>query len=405
MRDERQRVIDNIPNVLTILGLDGRWRGVFRYNEMQRRVYVHREIPSEEGGAGCKPRPLQDRDVSRAKAWFQRYGGMWTVGDGPVREGIEQYADRNSYHPIREELETFRWDGQARIESWLVDFCGAADSPYVRAIGRMFLVALVRRVMEPGCKMDYMLILEGEQGIGKSTVPLILAGEDYFGEAQFDNLTSVDTSIFIRNKWVVEFGELHMLRKSEVNELKMWLAKRVEDYRPKYGRENVVEPRQCVFIGTSNNSEYLNDPTGGRRFWPVACQWIKRDELREVRGQLLAEAVQLWRDGVSHFPDAEMEREHFKPEQEARQSSHPWEEFIAPLLKTHNRLTNEVLYNKVGLGRAQVGKLQQEIIKGIMLRAGWTFVKKSGSWVWVNPIEIKLPPVPTEPESEGSGID
>lgn len=395
MRDERQRIIENAPNAKIILELDQRWAGVFRWNEVHRRVFLYREIPpgGDFGGEECKPRPLTDFDLMKAQSWFQREGGMWMVRDSVIHSAVYQHAKSNSFHPIKEYLGKLVWDGVPRLETWLIDYCGVADSPYSRAIGKMTLTGLVRRMMEPGCKMDYMLILEGAQGIGKSAVPRILAQDEYFGEAQFNDLASSDVSIFIRNKWIVEFGELHALRKAEINELKMWLAKQVEDYRPKYGRENIFEPRQCIFVGTSNNSEYLNDSSGGRRFWPVHCSTpIDTDGLKASRDQILAEAVDAWLRDEPNHPTREFELEHFAPQQEERQTGDIWSEILLPFLARHNKVTYENLFGQLRIDRKDWNNFNRGRIRDILVKAGWSFKRAKFGMIFTSPTPIELAP-------------
>lgn len=402
IRDEKSgRIIENIPNCKAVLASDPRWVKVFRYNEMHRRVFVHRTMPGELIGDEIVPRPVQDFDVEKCQAWLQSHGGMWMVSRDTVYAAVRQVAEFNSYHPIKEWLKGVEWDGQERLSTWLTHYCGAPDIPYTRMISRLFLIGMVRRMMHPGSKMDYMLVLEGLQGIGKSTAAQILAGEEYFGEAHFKELDSSDTSVFLKNKWVVEFGEMHALRKSEINELKLWLTKRVEDYRPKYGRENVVEPRQCVFIGTSNNTEYLNDPTGARRFWPVFCKFIKADELRADRDLLLAEALVAVNAGESNFPPPEFEREHFQVEQKARHATDPWQEFIEPLTRSHEKLSLDLICQKLRLDRSKLDKMAHARIKDVMVGLGWEYKHTKTARFWRKKIEDNgLGPVQTD-ESDG----
>ena len=382
-RDERSgRIIENIPNAKKILGLDPRWEGLFRWNEMHRRVFVHRETPGKLRGDEVRPRPLQDFDVAKCRSWLQEHGGMFMVSSETVYSAIREIAAFNSYHPIKDEIEKVEWDGVPRLDTMLVKLFGAPDIPYTRMISRLFMIGMIQRVWAPGSKMDYMLVLEGAQGRGKSTAAKILAGEEYFGEAHFKELDSSDTSIFLRNKWVVEFGEMHTLRKGEVNELKLWLTKQVEDYRPKYGRENVIEPRQCVFIGTSNNSEYLRDATGARRFWPVYCKEIKLDELAAQRGQLLAEALVAFRAGENSFPDRVFEAENFVEEQAKRSVADPWQDFIEPLTKTIEKITLELICQKLRLDKSKLDIMAHSRIKDVMTGLGWEYHRSSSARYW-----------------------
>ncbi len=383
LRDERSgRIIENIPNAKKIIGSDPRWDGVFRWNEMHRRIFVHLDMPGKLRGDVIKPRPLQDFDVARCQGWLQDHGGMWMVSKETTYAAIREIASFNSYHPVKEDVQSVVWDGTPRLDSMLHKFFGVADIPYSRMISRLFMIGMVRRVWEPGCKMDYMLVLEGSQGLGKSTAARILAGEEYFGEAHFKELDSSDTSTFLRNKWVVEFGEMHTLRKGEVNELKLWLSKQIEDYRPKYGRENIVEPRQCVFIGTSNNTEYLRDATGGRRFWPVFCNKIDLEGLAAARGQLLAEALVAVLAGESNFPPKDFEQENFVEEQAKRSVSDPWQDLIEPLTRSHEKLTLAIICQKLRLDYSRLDLMTNGRIKEILTKLGWEYHRTATGRFW-----------------------
>lgn len=410
LRDEKSgRIIENIPNTKKILGTDPRWEGVFRWNEMHRRVFVHRDIPGLMKGDEIRPRPMQDFDVARCRAWMQDHGGMWMVAGETVYSAIREIATFNTYHPIKEDLRKVEWDGVKRLDTMLVKFFGAPDIPYTRMVSRMFMIGMVRRVCEPGCKMDYMLVLEGAQGLGKSTAAKILAGEEYFGEAHFKELDSADTSIFLKNKWVVEFGEMHTLRKGEVNELKLWLSKQVEDYRPPYGRENVHEPRQCVFIGTSNNTEYLRDATGARRFWPVFCRAIDLEGLLAARSQLLAEALVAVEAGESNFPPKDAERDFFVEEQAKRNVTDPWQDFLEPMTRAHKQISLDLICQKLRLERSKLDLMSQGRIKDIMTGLGWEYHRTNSSRYWreIPKTKIELEKVlkAGEPPVEQKDID
>lgn len=205
---------------------------------------------------------------------------------------VPDAARRFAFHPVREYLAGLVWDGVQRLDGWLPAYGHAEDTPYVRAVGALVLVAAVRRVRHPGAKFDEMLVLESAQGTNKSSALRILAVRDeWFSD---DLPLNADTQRVIEalaGKWVVEAGELKGLKKGGTDHLKGFLSRTFDRARPAYGRLAVEVPRQCVIVGTTNDSRYLRDTTGNRRFWPVAVQGFDLDALRRDRDQLWAEAA------------------------------------------------------------------------------------------------------------------
>ncbi len=205
---------------------------------------------------------------------------------------VQDQALRNKRHPVREYLAGLEWDGTPRLDSWLTTYLGVENSEYARAVGRIVLVAAVRRVRKPGCKFDEMMVLEGKQGTSKSTALGVLAVcPDWFSD---DLPLNADAKRFIEStagRWIVEAGELKGMRKGDVEHLKSCLSRRIDRARMSYGRLPIEVPRQFVVIGTTNSERYLRDNTGNRRFWPVRTGTIDLERLQRDRDQLWAEAV------------------------------------------------------------------------------------------------------------------
>nr|WP_244978783.1 virulence-associated E family protein [Bradyrhizobium pachyrhizi] len=327
-------------------------------------------------------RPITDEDVTCVTEHLQR-AGLKRISRDIVREAVNQRAQENAFHPLRNWLSRLVWDGQKRINVWLTTRLGADLNPYTQAIGKMFLVSLIARVFEPGCKADHMIVLEGPQGAMKSTACAVLGGEYYS-----DNLPEVgegkDVSQHLRGKWLIEIGEMHAMNRAESAQLKAFITRQVERYRPSYGRYEVTEPRQCIFIGSTNKETYLRDETGGRRFWPVKVGKIDIDSLIEDREQLFAEAVHAYHEGEPWWPDRDFERQHIAPEQAARyEADEAWEAAIGEYLVTTSRTTiGDVAREALHSETQRVGTAEQRRIAAAMERLGWKRERADGKTDW-----------------------
>jgi len=207
---------------------------------------------------------------------------------------IEDCARQDSFHPIREYLDSLHWDGVSRLDNWLFKYGGAKDSPFVRAAGRIVLIAAVRRIRQPGTKFDEMLVLESNQGMSKSEALSILAIKpEWFSDDLPLNADSKRQIESIAGRWIVEADELKGMRKGDVEHLKSFLSRRVDRARLAYDRYVTEIPRQCIVIGTTNSERYLRDNTGNRRFWPVKVEIFDLLALKRDVGQLWAEAAYL----------------------------------------------------------------------------------------------------------------
>jgi predicted P-loop ATPase len=232
------------------------------------------------------------------------------------------------FDPVRDYLDSLKWDGKPRVDTWLTRYCRAKDVPLVRAFGRKFLLAGVRRVRRPGCKFDYILTLEGDQGIGKSTLYRTLAGEENFCDNEILGLDKREQQEAIQGVWIYELAELEGIRKSDVTHIKLFASKTHDKARPAWGRGVVNRPRRTIFGASTNESDYLRDATGNRRFWPVSVGRIDLAGVARDRDQLWAEAATLEATGEA----LEIGEEHWGAaaiEQSKRREYEPWEETIS----------------------------------------------------------------------------
>lgn len=242
-------------------------------------------------------KPVVDADAVAIQEWQYQQDESKRVRASieTIHAGIAHAAQANAYHPVRDYLNSLVWDGKERVSRLFPDYFGASDRPFERAASKCFLIGCVARVMEPGCKMDSMPVLEGKQGIGKSTALSILAGE-WFSDSlipqQEPNCYQV-----LGGVWIYEMSELAAMRGREVERIKAFMTSRVDRYRQSYGRTVEDVPRQTVFCGTTNASHYLADETGGRRYHPIRCDQVDLEALRRDRDQLWAEAAHLYREG------------------------------------------------------------------------------------------------------------
>lgn len=335
IRDDKGRLRSCLDNAALYLENHMDWDGVLAYNEFDAGVVLTQRPPAPiTAKAGTEPTDSFDTETAR---WFERKGLF--LKPELINRLVDAAARRRSFHPVRAYLNSLVWDGVPRLADWLVTYAGAEPSNYVSAVGSRWMIGAVARVMRPGCKHDCMLILEGEQGSGKSRLCRALASDEWFTD-QLESVGSKDASMQLRGRWIVEFGELDAFKRADWSAIKLFLSQQDERFRVPYGRRVEQFPRQCVFIGSTNKYTYLGDETGSRRFWPVRTNTIDVEAARRDRDQLWAEAVRYFHDGAEwHLEGAIVEDA--KAEAAARYDADVWQDAIERYLETHDHVTVE----------------------------------------------------------------
>ncbi|MTI56135.1 virulence-associated E family protein [Geosporobacter ferrireducens] len=295
-----------------ILLSHGPFKGVLAYDAFGNTEVIRKALPWRDRERKLDEyEPWLGADDRRLEHWF---GKIYEFKSSSIiKNAFTEVAHMNKFHPIIDYLEAQEWDGINRLDTLFTDYLGAENSAYVKEVTRKMFIAAVRRLYEPGCKFDYMLVLVGPQGCGKSTIIQMLA-KQWFS----DSLKTFDTKEageHLQSAWIFEFGELAGMTKTEVDEIKQFITKRSDKYRVAYDRVVTDFPRKCVFFGTTNNWNFLKDPTGNRRFWPLTVEPSKRKkniftDLTEYEiGQVWAETLLAYKAGESLILSPEVDKE------------------------------------------------------------------------------------------------
>jgi predicted P-loop ATPase len=389
--DDKGQILSNIANALEALRNAPELKGLVAYDQMMRQLMFTRGIAKSLIKESAHRRPVEDAEVTAVQEWLQR-NHLKRITKETVQQALELVGRENAFHPVKEYLNGLVWDGQPRLSRWMMTYLGCfeGETEYITNIGRWFILSIIARTFNPGCKCDYMVILEGEQGLKKSTACSIIGGK-WFA----DNLPEirggddVRVSQHLRGKLLIEIGELSSMRGAAAEALKTFLTRRDERYIAKYGRNEVHEPRQCVFIGTTNQHAYLHDETGARRFWPVKVgAVIDLDGLKRDRDQLFAEAMDAYRKDEPYWPTAEFEKKFIKQEQAARYVRDVWEDVISDYLGKHGivEITVEDLAKRaLSIELRQLYPPEVRRVTNALKRLGWAPARSKSKRWWQRP--------------------
>lgn len=375
MRSEKGSVLGVVANLMLIIGNDPVLSNMCGYDEFQNSHVLHHAPPTSMDGAppqpGPYPRPWTAADVSLVLSYLQR---AWTsqAKRTDTEEAMVAVSAQRRFHPIRDWLDALKWDGENRLNVWLSKVFGAVETEYTQDVGTCTLLAAVKRVRKPGCKFDHMPVLEGGQGIGKSTAVKALFGEKYFTDSLPSALESKDAALGLQGAWCVEFAEIEQLIRTEEQIAKAFLSRSTDRFRAPYGRQYISYPRQCIFIGTTNDTDYLRDVTGNRRYWPVKCHFVEIEWLQKNREQLWAEAAFREAAGEAYWLRDEIALEQAKEAQEQRQEEDVWDDKVrAFLLGRRETTTAEVLTDALMFSVDRQTKREQMRVAKIIKKQGW----------------------------------
>jgi predicted P-loop ATPase len=374
-RTGNDSVARNVQNLVTIFTHADEWVGVFGFNERMSRIVLLKPPPIDDDFPDFMKHSGDLRDPHAI--WI----ATWLARNCPIVPSVEMVfsaiqavAHGNSFDPVRDYLTGLAWDSVPRVDGWACNYLGSDDTPYVRAVAAKWMISAVARAFKPGCKSDCVIVLEGEQGVRKSTALETLAGKPYFTDrlTAHADLNSREVAELIQGPWFVEMGELDALSKTEATSTKTFFSATTDRYRAPYAKLPEDRPRRCVFAGTTNEDSYLRDPTGGRRFWPIACREIDLEGIVRDRDQLWAEAVARYRDGETWWLEDPAIVAAAREETDARYSADGWEPMIEKFIGGRQNVSLEdVLFQGIGIEKKKLTQADQNRVARALKRLGW----------------------------------
>lgn len=401
-----ERVLDAVAaNAITILRRDPRWAGVIAFDSFAQDIVTTRSPPwgEDEAAGEVKAGSWSDADTTRAQAWIRRAYGV-NISIEALTAAVVVVAEANAFNPLANWLDGLVWDGKPRIDRWLSEYMGAREDAYTGAVGRWFLVSAVARAYDAGCKVDTVPIFEGAQGAQKGTALKNLFSP-WYSDTPID-LTNKDRFLVVRGIWGYEVAEFDGYSRHDATILKAFISSAVDNYRSPYGKKSALVPRKVVFAATVNpGPDYLQDETGGRRYWPVRVgelRPIDAERLKLERELLWAEAREVYRCHVEHcktkpatsspgkwWPGTEEEKALCADEQEARQVRDAWDGPVAVWLSKKlpgvTVTVGDVLGELLGLEKSKWDQNAQKRAARSLRVAGWIRYQErvEGVRVWV----------------------
>ena len=362
-----------------------------KHGRHPKKTYRNARVAIQALGITCRYDEFHDRMLVGGEPINQWAGELSDAANAILRQmvvecfgfdpGKDNIADatnalclENRFDPVIDYLNSRKWDGTPRLETWLSTYLGAADTPLNREIGRLTLVAAVRRVRQPGCKFDQIPVLEGPEGTNKSTAIAILAGQENFSDQTILTERDKEQQELLRGVWIYEIADLAGMKRSEVEKVKAFATRSHDRAPPAYGRRRIDAPRRGILVGTTNDHEYLKSETGNRRFWPVRTGTIDIEALRRDRDQLWAEAAEIEKQGGSLVLPRELWAEAAAIQDERRQHD-PWDDILAnvngALYGDEEWIKAQELLGILGVTADRATSEIYKRLKRVMGRLGW----------------------------------
>lgn len=380
----------SFTNLVLFLQHHPYFKGIYRLNDFQKEIFVAK-CPPWESPDKFRVKRLDDHEITACAAQMEKF--EITSDINKVVRAMAHAAEKNKFHPARDYFDGLVWDGVNRLDGWLSKYLGAFDdnTDYLAFVGKKWLTAAVKRIYEPGCKFDHVLVIEGSQGRGKSTALEYMStfgGEPYFTDnVKIGDISRDNTIMMLQGSVIVELAELAGFNKKDDEEIKGWITLKVDRCRRPYDKVVSHFPRQFVLAATTNNYDYLKDPTGNRRYWPIKSGEMDLVGIVADRMQLWAEAVACYKDGLYIGPtDDEMELA--KIAQEKRLSVDSWEDdVIAAIDKIgdFNGFKLRRLLTEMGLGLRDRDYKAERRVSAILRANGY-----ENKTVWVDNKAEKL---------------
>jgi predicted P-loop ATPase len=357
-KSERNGVMDNafaMHNAILAVSYADQIGGGIVLDEFNNRETVVKPLPWDRAGA-FEVRPVNNDDITQTRAWLELKG--LKMNKNTVLDAIKVAAGNHRFNPARDYLDGLVWDGRPRLDDWIITYLGATAQPaeYVRRVAACWLIAAVKRIYEPGAPFHHMLVLEGGQAAGKSTSLRTLAtfGTDkpveYFSDRiTFDHIDRKEFAEFAAGHVILEFQELSGMGKKDRNKIKQWITQTADEYKRPYDAVTTIYPRQFVLAGTTNESQWLTDPTGDRRFWPVrVSDKINTDGLMTDRHQIWAEAVHRYKaKELWYIKNDDPVYKLMQTEQSVRYMGDPWEDIILEGIEMRQNVTVDEVFTEI----------------------------------------------------------